>query len=232
MCASLHKLAAVTIGQSPRPDMWDEIAQSLDFSFQADQFGVMDDETALAELRRNEPDSHSLVTRLRDGKAIWISSQGLRKHMASLISRIVTRDSYDAVVLLCTGIREIDCEISPPVLYPGRMINKGIVKNAGTPVGIVLPDEKQMTRLIPGFPAPDIITVELPPPGSPGLYRAAARMLETRGAACIAFHCMGYPLKALALFTTFSKSAVFHPRQLLTDELNRRFRKEKSPDRL
>lgn len=149
--ARKHVAAFVTIGQSPRDDMVDEIVSIIDrdgFSLPPGafvQYGALDlvDEAGVADLfpRRGE---RLLVTRLKTGATVKVSEDRLEPYVRRAVSA-ATREA-GLIVLLCTG--SFSCiEASVPILYPDRVLVSYCfsVLTRGT-LGVIIPDAGQVEQ--------------------------------------------------------------------------------------
>lgn len=217
------KLCLVTIGQSPRLDLWNEIGQSLKFHFEVYHFGLLDSPESLDRLLVNSPEPDALVTRLRSGDLVRISSQKAHHALQNLIMEIRKWEKPDGVIILCTGIRESEVTCPIPVFYPGALIQKRVLEKLTDPIGVILPDKRQWLYLDPELKKRKAILFEISPPGDAEIFREAADYLLDRGARSALFHCMGYPLSALPPFLPHYKEKLVHPRSLISHALNLRF---------
>jgi len=149
--ARKHVAAFVTIGQSPRDDMVDEIVTIVNrdgFSLPPSalvQYGALDliDEAEVADLfpRRGE---RLLVTRLRTGETVKVSEDRLEPYVRRAVSAAAREAGL--IVLLCTG--SFSCiEASVPILYPDRVLVSYCfsVLTRGT-LGVIIPDAGQVEQ--------------------------------------------------------------------------------------
>lgn len=135
-------LGAVTIGQSPRPDVVGELAPLLPgVTFR--EAGALDPETpeALARLARH-PAGHLLVTRLRDGTEIRVGEDDVLPRIQRAVDRL--RGEVEAILVLCTGpFPDLAAEV--PVLYPGRVLTHFVAGVfAGSALGVLAPAQEQV----------------------------------------------------------------------------------------
>jgi len=97
------RIAFVTIGQAPRPDIVPEIMSMLDQAPLHDEFGALDglgEEEMAAQAARAE--DAALYTRLADGRHVVLRADFVEARLAALLQR-VDRRGYDLVVLITTG---------------------------------------------------------------------------------------------------------------------------------
>ena len=223
MCENTVKLCLVTVGQSPRPDMWDEIGQTLKFPLEVYHFGLLDSREFLEHLLVNSPEPDALVTRLRSGDTVRISSQKTHLALQDLIMELRKWEKPDGIIVLCTGIQEPETPCPIPVFYPGALIRKTALDKLTDPIGVILPDKRQWLFLDPELKKKRVVLFEINPPGDADVFREAAIYLEDRGARSVIFHCMGYPLSAIQHFSPHYSEKLAHPRILISQALNQRF---------
>jgi SAM-dependent methyltransferase len=216
------KLCLVTIGQSPRPDLWNEIEKSLNFFFEIYHFGLLDAPGSLDCLLADSREPEALVTQLRSGDIVRISFQKAHHALQNLIMEIRKWEKPDGIVVLCTGIRE-PADFPIPIFYPGALIRKTVMENPADPIGVILPDKRQWSFLDPDLKGRKAILFEINPPGDVEIFQEAADYLIDLGARMAVFHCMGYPLSAVAPFSTHFEEKTVHPRILIPRALNLRF---------
>lgn len=112
-------LGAVTIGQSPRPDVIPELEALLP-GVRFREAGALDDEPP-DTLRRlaADPRGPMLVTRLRDGREIRVGEDDTLPRVQRAVDRL--QGEVDAILLLCTGsFPRLTSMV--PVLYPERVL--------------------------------------------------------------------------------------------------------------
>lgn len=98
------RIAVVTMGQAPRPDVLGELRTILgDLSYT--EFGVLDevsqDQIARMVPRPGEP---RFFTRLRDGSHVILEADAIATRIGALVERIDGQD-FDLLILAMTGIR-------------------------------------------------------------------------------------------------------------------------------
>ncbi|MDQ7841075.1 MAG: AroM family protein [bacterium] len=143
MSSSTGVVAAVTIGQSPRPDIFDEIMPLLGAGVRVIEAGALDglsdDEIAA---HRPAPYDHTLVTRLRDGREVLVSRQRILPRVQACLDQV--QDQADLIVMLCTGT-------FPPfatrrlILYPEHLLFQLARAVApGGRIGVLTPSAHQI----------------------------------------------------------------------------------------
>lgn len=136
-------IAAVTIGQSPRSDILDEIHPLLGEGVRVIEAGALDgltdDEVAALRPSRGE---QTLVTRLRSGREVLLSRQMILPHVQRCIDRVA--DRADLIVMLCTGTFP-HFATDRLVLYPETLLFQLVRATAPDGrVGVLTPSAQQV----------------------------------------------------------------------------------------
>ena len=98
------RIAVVTMGQAPRPDVLGELRTILgDLSYT--EFGVLD-EVSQEQIARMvpRPGEPRFFTRLRDGSHVILEADAIATRIGALVERIDGQD-FDLLILAMTGIR-------------------------------------------------------------------------------------------------------------------------------
>ena len=98
------RIAVVTMGQAPRPDVLGELRTILgDLSYT--EFGVLD-EVSQEQIARivPRPGEPRFFTRLRDGSHVILEADAIATRIGALVERIDGQD-FDLLILAMTGIR-------------------------------------------------------------------------------------------------------------------------------
>jgi len=136
-------IAAVTIGQTPRPDVVPEIVPLLGPGVHVIEVGALDDlgPEQIVEMRP-AIDDDTLVTRLRDGQEVLVGRSHILLRVQACIDRV--QDQADLIIMLCTGT-------FPPfvtkrlVLYPEQLLFHTAQAIARTlRVGVLTPSAQQI----------------------------------------------------------------------------------------
>jgi protein AroM len=186
------RAAFVTIGESPRPDILDEMKPWWDgSSLEIEERGALDglSREDIARAAPRETDER-LVSRLRDGTEVLLEAQWAH-HRVEEIVRQLDAEGVDVLVLLCTGRFD---GLSPKgiLVAAGPVVDHGLAafSRPGTSVGVLLPNEGQMAsfRCEPAGNRRFVLSHASPYSGD--RWEAAARELEA--ADFVVMHCMGY----------------------------------------
>lgn len=190
--AIASRIAFITIGQSPRPDVVPALLESVQTPLTPHEFGVLDtlDDAAIAALAptRDEP---RLVSRLRDGRQVVMRHDAVETRLAALLTDLDTR-GYNLIVLLCTG-RFPAWRFRTPFIEPQHVVDhfaQGLAAGAGS-IGVLLPDPRQAETFGPVGALPTRFAASSPYLPNPDQdLRAAGQALADTG--LIVMHCIGY----------------------------------------
>ncbi len=114
------RLGLVTIGQSPRRDVLEDIEPLLR-GIEITERGALDELTREdIEKLTPEPGEEVYVTRLRDGTEVRVS----KRHIEELFQRAIEsiEESVDIIVVLCTG--DLGIKSRKPLILPGRILTR------------------------------------------------------------------------------------------------------------
>jgi protein AroM len=188
-------LGVVTIGQSPRTDMFPELLQWLPPAVEVRQRGALDDlgTADLAGLAPS-PGDETLTTRLRDGSSVVIGRAGVLPRVQAAVD-VLEAEGADVVLLVCTG------EFPPfrhsrPLLLAGPLLTAGLSALAGdSAAGVICPLAEQEQQTHEKFvQLKQKIKVASATPYQPGVAELehAARSLAAEGVQLLVLDCMGY----------------------------------------
>ncbi len=123
----LHRprVAFVTIGQSPRPDLVPDIQAMLKGRVEPSEFGALDG-LALTEIASPPMQSPSqrLQTRLSDGTHVEVDAELVGTRLTVLLERL-DRDGFDLIALISTGVYQ-PFSLRTPFVHGDRAIDAWI----------------------------------------------------------------------------------------------------------
>ena len=135
--------ATITIGQSPRPDIVDEIRPVLGSSVRVIEAGALDGlDRHEIEAMRPDPGDHALVTLLRDGREVLVGHYHVLPRLQACVDRL--QDEADVILMLCTGTFP-RFATRRPILYPEQLLFQMARAVApGVRVGVLTPSALQV----------------------------------------------------------------------------------------
>lgn len=215
------KIGFITIGQSPRKDMTDDIFPLLSSGFEVSEEGALDEysiETVKEKFAPKEGDS-VLVTKMRNGSQVIIGE----KHILTMLQLAIEKlehEGNEIIVFLCTGnFPEFDHK--GLVITPQKMLQdiaKNILKNGK--LGLIIPDESQRSQISEWWGNIDLeIEVASPYLGIENI-EIASKNLKNKNVDLIFMDCMGYTTAMKDIVKNISGKKVILPRTLLARVLN------------
>lgn len=185
-------VAAVTIGQAPRPDVVPEMAAFLP-RVRWIEAGALDD-VGEADIRLLAPGSGDfpLVTRLASGRTVVLGEHALVPRLQAAVAR-VEREA-DLVIVLCSGIFPLRCRV--PIVYPGAVLEKVAGKlYRGARILVLTPDEGQVAAQQVRWRDRGVeATVRCASPYADTDFAVFGREARALGVAVVVLDCMGYTL--------------------------------------
>lgn len=145
---SPKKVMFVSVGQTPRADLIEEMLANLDMPIEAIELGALDGlssrEIDDLRVRRGET---SIVTRLANDSEIVVSKPRIGERMARLVARFKPNE-FDLVIILSTGLFR-DFESTCPTVNAQRALESAVISLAaqGSSVGLIQPLEQQIDEL-------------------------------------------------------------------------------------
>jgi protein AroM len=186
------RAAFITIGQSPRPDILDEMRPWWDgLSLDIEERGALDGLTReeIESLAPRETDER-LVSRLRDGTEVLLDAEWTH-HRVEEIVRHLDEEGVHVIVILCTG-RFHGLAPKGILVAAGPVVDHGLaaIADSAASIGVLLPNEGQKAsfRCEPARDRRFVLSHASPYSGD--RWETAARELEE--ADLVVMHCMGY----------------------------------------
>jgi protein AroM len=190
-----RKVGFVTIGQSPRTDILEDLKPLLG-ALKIMERGALDgfppnELKAIAPL----PDETPYVSRLFNGSQVLLSPEKIRPLLQKAVDSVVGSGA-EMVVVLCTGsFPTLQCPV--PLLFPGRLLRgfvKGVLSPEGT-LGVVVPLSEQAATARESWNSinPHVHMASL----SPYLdFAAGVEECQTlEGCDLIVMDCLGYAIR-------------------------------------
>ena len=218
------RVALLTIGQSPRPDLCAAILQALPRGVEAMQVGLLDglDTATVAARFPVRLGDFPLLTRLREGEAVSIGSSAVESGLQRKIEDIEAA-GIERIVLLCTGCFPTLRTQRAWLVEPDRVVVAQVAALAGDRrLGLVVP----MTSQIREAPVKwaDALSVDplcaaASPYDSTDQLVDAGLALERAGAEALVLDCMGYGEAHRAALAQVSGLPVFVSAMVLAGAL-------------
>ncbi|MGF0539962.1 AroM family protein [Agrobacterium sp. ES01] len=146
--ASRYKVMFLSVGQSPRADIIDEMLESLDLPIEAMETGALDGLSAaqIDELKVR-PGELSIITRMADGSDVVVSKPRITERMAEIAAGFQP-SQFDLIVILSTGLFR-DFESTCPTVNAQRAMESTVISLAehGSSLGLIQPLAQQVEEL-------------------------------------------------------------------------------------
>lgn len=193
----MSKLATLTIGQAPRPDIVPILDAHLDEGIARVHAGILDGLTHAEIEQRFAPRVRQprLVSRLLDGSSV-VLDRGLIEAAAQAKLAALEAQGCTTILLLCTGHFERLIAAKARLLEPDRFLPAAVAAlTRGTKLGIIVPIVEQIDSEADKWsdldPAP-VYAAASPYQDDFGPVTQAAVDLRRRGADILLMDCMGF----------------------------------------
>lgn len=188
------KIGALTIGQSPRPDLIGEMKSMLGKAVCWVEAGALD---GLSMFQINDllprTGETLLVTRLKDGRLVKVAEERILSYMQAQLDRL-DKAGCQVILLLCTGT--FSQLHSRGLLLRMDALLMGAVNAVAEDrrLGILCPDSAQFDWMRQRWEAlsPQVEMMALDVDATEEACQAAGRNLRARQVDLIVMDCMGY----------------------------------------
>lgn len=214
----MKKVAAITIGQSPRVDLVPEIKKYLN-DLEIVEYGILDPytyEEAEAILKPSQGDN-VLVSRMRDGRQIKMKEQLVYGLVQDCIYKI-ENEGINTIFLMCTG-KFPEFEHKGLFLEPFSLIHSIVNNITNGKIGVIVPDALQIPQLIKYWNESGndiVIRAASPYKDFDKEVEKAALELKKEDIPLIVMDCMGYSLSMKEKVKELTGKPVLLPRVIMT----------------
>jgi protein AroM len=216
---SRQRVAAITIGQSPRTDMTEDSFARLPADLEIIEYGALDPFTREEAIQSfgPGPGDEVLVSRLRDGSQIRLGDKAVTGLLQAAINR-AEQEGAAATLLLCTG--EFPAfQHSKPLITPMPLLHATArILADGRRIAVLLPDPAQVEPAVRRWRESGLeaLAVAASPYEDIARVEAAAASLRGCGAALLCMDCMGYTVAMKGLAARASGLPALLPRTLMS----------------
>lgn len=213
-----NRIAALTIGQTPRTDLTPEIRNYLGSEFEIIEAGALDDYNYQEISERFSPKGEDaiLVTRLRDGSEVIIGEDCISDLLNKKIKEL-EKKNLELILLLCTG-KFTNLESSSILIEPQKLLYSLLLKLALKNFAVIIPNEmqkKQIKRFWNNLKMDPIIKSASPYKENNDLI-SAAEEIKNEDIDLIYLDCMGYSKKMKKIVGEISNKKVILPREMIS----------------
>ena len=217
----MRKIGAVTIGQSPRSDVTKDILPLLN-NFDLVECGALDDYTYEEVINEFQPkDENLFVSRMRDGKQVFLSKKKIISQLNSCIERL-EQIGCEVIMVFCTG--KIDgLKSKVKLLQPNVIMHKIIPSIAiNTKMAIIIPDKKQKQQIRKQWEYVDLdITIfSASPYEDIEKIQILSKKIEKQNFGLVYLDCIGYSKQMQEIVSELTCVPVLLPRTILAEVAN------------
>jgi protein AroM len=187
---SAPRVAAITIGQSPRGDLVSDFQELVPNAGWSER-GALDglDDYAIAALAPRDGD-FPLVTRLRSGRTVEVGARAI----TPLLQQVIDRASNEAelILLLCSGPLEVFS--TRPLVLPDRLLAAAVgALAAGRRVAVLTPAADQVAAQTARWRQAGVTPLVLAAsPWEREDVAALGQQVRDEGATLVVLDCMAY----------------------------------------
>ncbi|QZY56626.1 AroM family protein [Crassaminicella profunda] len=216
------KLGIITIGQSPRIDLTQDIREILNKNITVIELGVLDKYTYEEVIERFSSNDKEdiLVSRMRDGKQIVLREEKVINELQNCIDEIEKK--VDMVLLLCTG-KFPKFNHKKPLIIPQNLLHSIVSKlESNNKIGAIIPDIGQIEQNKRWWSTVNMnleIEVASPYKEIENIQKVATRFKD-KPINYIVLDCMGYSVEMKKLVSKESGKKVILPRTLIARVIN------------
>lgn len=215
------KIGFITIGQSPRKDMTDDIFPLLSSEFEVSEIGALDG-YSIESVKENfgpKEGDNILLTKMRDGRQVLIGERYIFPMLQSAIDELEEKGN-EIIVFLCTG-KFPKFEHRGLLIKPQTML-QNIAKDflGDGKLGLIIPDESQIDQISQWWGNIKLQVQVASPYSNVDNIKKAGENLKSQNVDMIFMDCMGYTVKMKDLVKEITGKKVILPRSLLARVLN------------
>ena len=193
------RVGMLTIGQSPRRDITDDLSKVLSGHVEIVEAGALDglSPEKIAEDLKPESGHTVYVSRIRDGRQVVLSKEKLIPLVQEKISELESL-GVDVVVLMCSG-EFPRFKSNTPIIYPERLLRaflEGISVHGKIGVLVPLGEQVEYARLKWRLSDCETVVASVSPYTDPDdAFYNVGRELSRRRVALTIMDCVGYTFK-------------------------------------
>jgi len=220
----IKKVAFLTIGQSPREDIFSEIIPRLPSICQVIQAGALDD-LSREEIDRLKPEEGHLplITRLRNGQTVIVSREKILPFLQARINRL-EQEEVEIIALLCTE-DFADLHSRKKLLLPFNLLKKEILKLSPSGLIVFIPLKEQRKLAEAKWRALEIeLLIEILNPYQDAFNSSPLTdKLDRKENFLLLFDCLGYSISLAQSISEQLALPYLLPRLIIAQEINRLF---------
>lgn len=218
----MARLGIITIGQSPRIDLTEDLVTILSEKITIVEKGILDNFTYGEVIDKFKPSNNEniLVSRMKDGRQVILSEEKIIKSMQNCI--IDLEKDVDIILILCTG-RFPKYNHTKPLLIPQEILHGVVAKLSNRKeIGVIVPKDEQINSITNWWKESGVkIQVESASPyKNIEDIKNVSKHFRNKDIEYIVLDCMGYSKKMKDIVKTYSEKMVILPRTLIARVIN------------
>lgn len=218
----MTRLGIITIGQSPRIDLTEDLVTILNREITIVERGILDNYTYQEVIDEFKPSygEKMLVSRMKDGRQVTLSEKKIIQSMQNCI--IDLEKDVDMILILCTG-RFPKYNHNKPLLLPQEILDAIVSKlSNGKKIGVVVPKDEQIDSITNRWKESGIkIQVKSASPYEDiEAIEDISKHFKNMDIEYIVLDCMGYSQAMKEIVKTQSQKMVILPRTLIARVIN------------
>lgn len=211
------KVGAITIGQSPRTDVTQDILPLLGDQVELLQAGGLDG-LSREEVKTFQPgpDDYVLISRLQDGSSVVFAERYILPRLQDCIDKLEAQGA-EIILFLCTGDFPAVFHSKVPLVFPCKVLNGMVPALAGRgKIAVITPTPQQVAQSEDKWKkyVSQVTSIPASPYGSPEEMERAARQVAEMDVDLVVMDCIGYTVEMKANFHKISGKPVILSRTL------------------
>ncbi|SET99905.1 protein AroM [Lacrimispora sphenoides] len=212
------KIGAITVGQSPRTDVTEDIMDIFNGKAEVLERGGLDGLTReqIEKFSPKEGD-YVLVSRLNDGTSVTFGERHIIPRIQHAIEELEEQGAY-FIMMFCTGKFPDTLKAKVPLIYPCEILDRTVpLLTAASSILVVTPSplqiaqsEKKWSRIVR-----KVKVVSGSPYGEWKELEETARLVRDTKADLVILDCIGFSRDMKRLFAEETGKPVILPRTLL-----------------
>lgn len=211
------KVGAVTIGQSPREDVIQDLLPLMGGRVELIQAGALDGLTREdIQAFAPGPEDYVLISRLRDGSSVMFAERYILPRLQQCIDRL-EKQGVELILFLCTGDFPGVFHSKVPLIFPCKVLNGLVPALAGRgKIAVVVPTPQQVAQSEKKWKqyVRESIAIPASPYASQEELDAAARAVSEMDVDLVVMDCIGYHTGMKERFRKLSGKQVILSRTL------------------
>ena len=213
----MMKVGAITIGQSPREDVIQDLLPLMDDRVELIQAGALDGLTR-EDIRAFAPgqEDYVLISQLQDGSPVMFAERYILPRLQQCIE-LLEEQGAELILFLCTGDFPDVFHSKVPLIFPCKVLN-GLVPALASrgKIAVVVPTPQQVAQSEQKWKqyVQESTAIPASPYGNQEALDEAARTVSELDVDLVVMDCIGYHTGTKERFQKLSRKPVILSRTL------------------